>query len=61
MPQIITRVLSGKSANRADYIARTNLDQALEGSSRPAFTPLESGFKSRRAASAASDSCFVYE
>ena len=34
MPTIITRVVSGKSATRTDYISRNNLHAALEGQGR---------------------------
>ena len=34
MPTIITRVVSGKSATRTNYISRNNLNAALEGKGR---------------------------
>ena len=51
MPTIITKVISGKSATRTNYISRTNLHAALEGQGRGLYGATVNDLKRVRGAS----------
>lgn len=44
-PKVVTKVLSNQSAGKTDYQSRGSYLKALEGESRPLFTPDSTGLK----------------